>query len=104
VIRVLWTDGRPHWEVNGAPVATMDQVRRTLAALVAIKADAPVIVHPDPEVPLGHVIDLYDITRLEGFPKSPVHRLGRIRSHHLAPSSFCPVMVLPCHGFALSFC
>jgi biopolymer transport protein ExbD len=69
VIRVLWTDGRPRWEVNGAPVATMEQVRRTLAALVAIKADAPVIVHPDPEVPLGHVIDLYDITRLEGFQK-----------------------------------
>lgn len=69
VIRVLWTDGRPQWEVNGASVATMEQVRRTLAALVAIKADAPVIVHPDPEVPLGHVIDLYDITRLEGFQK-----------------------------------
>jgi biopolymer transport protein ExbD len=69
VIRVLWNDGRPQWEVNGAPVATMDQVRRTLAALVAIQADAPVIVHPDPEVPLGHVIDLYDITRLEGFHK-----------------------------------
>jgi biopolymer transport protein ExbD len=69
VIRVLWDGRQPQWQVNSAPVATLEQVRRTLAALAAIKADAPVIVHPDPEVPLGHVIDLYDLTRLEGFQK-----------------------------------
>ncbi len=69
VIRVLWAEDAPQWRVNGTPVASIDEVRRTLAALAAIKADAPVIVHPDPEVPLGHVIDIYDITRLEGFQK-----------------------------------
>jgi biopolymer transport protein ExbD len=69
VIRLLWDGLQPQWQVNSAPVATLEQVRRTLAALAAIKADAPVIVHPDPEVPLGHVIDLYDLTRLEGFQK-----------------------------------
>jgi len=69
VIRVLWAEGVPQWRVNGTPVASIDEVRRTLAALAAIKADAPVIVHPDPEAPLGHVIDIYDITRLEGFQK-----------------------------------
>jgi biopolymer transport protein ExbD len=79
VIRVFWSDGGPRWEVNGTPVAALDQVRRSLAALAAIKTDAPVIIHPDPDVPLGHVIDLYDITRLEGFEKvqfaasEPVH-------------------------------
>ena len=67
VLRVLWMDGRPRWEVNGVPVDSLDQVRQTLKSLAAIKSDAPVIVYPDPEVPLGHVIDLYDLTRLEGF-------------------------------------
>ena len=33
------------------------------------QTDAPVILHPDPEVPLGHVIDLYDLARLIGFAK-----------------------------------
>lgn len=67
VLRVLWMEGRPRWEINGVPVASLDQVRTTLKSLAAIKSDAPVIVYPDPEVPLGHVIDLYDLTRLEGF-------------------------------------
>ena len=40
-----------------------------LEAIAGIKRDAPVILHPDPDVPLGHVIDLYDITRLVGFEK-----------------------------------
>jgi biopolymer transport protein ExbD len=69
VIRVLWSDGRPSWEVNAVPVGSLDQVRRTLAALAAVKSDAPVIIHPARQVPLGHVIDLYDLTRLEGFRK-----------------------------------
>ena len=69
VIRILWSDGQPAWLVNQTPVATLSEVRRTLAGLAQIKPDAPVILHPDPGVPLGHVIDLYDITRLEGFQK-----------------------------------
>jgi biopolymer transport protein ExbD len=69
VIRVLWVGDGPQWQVNATAVATLEQVRRTLSSLAAIKSDAPVILYPDPNVPLGHVIDLYDITRLEGFQK-----------------------------------
>jgi biopolymer transport protein ExbD len=69
VIRILWSDGKPAWRVNQTPVATLAAVRQTLASLARIKSDTPVILHPDPGVPLGHVIDLYDITRLEGFQK-----------------------------------
>jgi biopolymer transport protein ExbD len=67
VIRVMWSDAGPAWRVNAQPLASLEEVRSSLAAIAAIKTDAPVIVHPDPKVPLGHVIDLYDITRLEGF-------------------------------------
>jgi biopolymer transport protein ExbD len=69
VIRVLWAGDGPQWRVNSSPVGSLQKVRESLAAIAAIKTDAPVIVHPDPDVPLGHVIDLYDLTRLEGFEK-----------------------------------
>ena len=69
VIRITWTADRPAWRVNGQPAGTLAQVRETLQNIVRVKSDAPVILHPDPDVPLGHVIDVYDITRLEGFDK-----------------------------------
>jgi biopolymer transport protein ExbD len=69
LIRVLWENGQPAWQVNRRSMPTLADLREALAGIAKIKADAPVIVHPDPEVPLGHVIDVYDVTRLQGFPK-----------------------------------
>jgi biopolymer transport protein ExbD len=40
-----------------------------LSAISAVKIDAPVILHPDPVVPLGDVIQVYDISKLAGFQK-----------------------------------
>ena len=67
VIRVQWVNGGPAWRINDMAVGNVQQVRSRLEAIALIKRDAPVILHPDPDVPLGHVIDLYDITRLIGF-------------------------------------
>jgi biopolymer transport protein ExbD len=67
VIRILWLDGQPAWRVNSESVDTLAQLRSTLATIAGVKSDAPIILHPDPDVPLGHVIDVYDLTRLEGF-------------------------------------
>jgi biopolymer transport protein ExbD len=69
VIRILWTEQAPAWTVNEAPVATLAEVRKYLAAVAQIKRDAPVILDPDPQVPLGDVIDVYDAARLEQFEK-----------------------------------
>ena len=69
VIRILWASDRPAWRINNEPVASLADVRSTLRTIARIKPDAPVILHPDPNVPLGHVIDAYDITRLQGFDK-----------------------------------
>jgi biopolymer transport protein ExbD len=69
VVRILWTGGRPAWQVNGQSLAGLGEVRDILAAVARVKSDAPVILHPDSAVPLGHVIDVYDVTRLVGFPK-----------------------------------
>ncbi len=67
VIRVLWVDEVPAWRVNDMAVGSLEELRVRLSAIVGIKRDAPVILHPDPAVPLGHVIDLYDAARLIGF-------------------------------------
>jgi biopolymer transport protein ExbD len=69
VVRILWKDDQPAWQINGQTLASLQEVRNTLAAVAEVKADAPVILHPDPDVPLGHVIDVYDVTRLVGFPQ-----------------------------------
>lgn len=69
VIRIHWLDTRPGWRVNEEPMVTLDEVRASLAGIAVVKPDAPVILHPDEDVPLGHVIDVYDVTRLEGFEK-----------------------------------
>ena len=40
-----------------------------LKVIQEIKGDAPVILHPDKQVPLGHVIDVYDRSRSAGFDR-----------------------------------
>lgn len=69
VVRILWLDDQPAWRINDQPLANLDQVRTQLDRIANIKRDAPVILHPDPLVPLGHVIDIYDIARLVRFEK-----------------------------------
>jgi biopolymer transport protein ExbD len=69
VVRVAWQDDAPAWRVNDRPLASLDELRDVLQRLADIKRDAPVILHPDAEVPLGSVIDVYDLSRVIGFEK-----------------------------------
>ena len=69
VVRILWRDSAPAWTVNDTPVSSLLILKQSLAQVARIKRDAPVILHPDPDVPLGNVIDVYDISRLAGFEK-----------------------------------
>ena len=69
VIRLRWDDGLPDWSINDQPLASMDDVTRTLQTLADINSTAPIVIHPDPPVPLGYVIQLYDESRLAGFSK-----------------------------------
>ncbi len=69
VLRVRWAGGQPFWRINQMEVSSLQQVRSRLETIATIKRTAPVILHPDKEVPLGHVIDLYDLTRIVGFEK-----------------------------------
>jgi biopolymer transport protein ExbD len=69
VVRLMWVGDRPAWKVSDVSVETLADVRTRLEAIYQIKKDAPVVLHPDAEVPLGHVIDVYDLARVIGFEK-----------------------------------
>ncbi len=67
VIRLRWDGGLPDWTINDQPMQSVQQVADALLALAQIKLDAPIIVHPDRNVPLGYVIEVYDLAKLAGF-------------------------------------
>jgi biopolymer transport protein ExbD len=69
VVRVLEGNGHVTWEVNGAGVPSLAQLLVTMQQIANIKADAPVVIHPDRPVPVGDVIDVFDLARLAGFEK-----------------------------------
>ncbi len=69
VVRIRWLNQQPSWSINDNPVASLDQLQQRLMTIQRIKTDAPVILHPDRQVPLGHVIDVYDRSRSAGFER-----------------------------------
>lgn len=62
-------DGQVNWQINDRPYASLAEVRGVLQAIVELQANLPVIIDAQAEVPLGSVIDLYDLCRLTGFEK-----------------------------------
>jgi biopolymer transport protein ExbD len=68
VIRILW-EGKPQWRMDDARVASLTELQSHLHNVAQVSLDAPITLHPDPEVPLGDLIDTYDIVRGEGFRK-----------------------------------
>ena len=69
VIRIGWNGEQPAWQINDVPVESIDQLSDQLSAISEVKIDAPVILHPEQIVPLGDVIEVYDISKLAGFQK-----------------------------------
>ena len=69
VVRIEWIQGQPGWRINDRPIPALDEVRRHLTAIFLANRAAPVIIHPDADTTLNHVIAVYDISRLIGFEK-----------------------------------
>lgn len=69
VVRVVLVGGEVGWRVNDTPMQSFAELQSKLTTLARIKRDAPIVLHPEPEVPLGHVIDVFDLSRLIGFEK-----------------------------------
>jgi len=70
VIRVRWDGKLPDWTINEQGMESIQDVSNTLSALAAVNIDAPIIVYPDPNVPIGFVIEVYDQAKLCGFTKA----------------------------------
>ena len=67
VVKMGWDGAQPSWQINDVPLGTLTDVRTRLETIASIRATLPVLVDPTPVVPLGHVIDVYDLARLAGF-------------------------------------
>lgn len=58
------------WTVNDIPYARLADVKHELSNKSAqFKQDVPLIIHPEKDVPLGDVIDLYDLAREQNYGK-----------------------------------
>ncbi|MDR2757328.1 MAG: biopolymer transporter ExbD [Planctomycetaceae bacterium] len=67
VARILLTfDGSPHWRVEGNQCHSLRDVRTILQKLREIRQDIPVIIDSNENVPMEHVIDVYDSCRIAG--------------------------------------
>ena len=69
VVRILGRDQEIAWTVNDVPAGSLPELRATLQTIAEIKRDAPIVLHPEPRVPLGEVIRVFDLSRLVGFEK-----------------------------------
>ena len=76
VVRIMWRDGRPSWQI-GLPgqqlhervCRDLEEVTQALAAIARVKVDLPVILDVEAEVPIEDVIDVYDVCRRIGLER-----------------------------------
>lgn len=69
VVRILWDGQSPSWRINDIALPNLANLKGRLDTIARIKTDAPVILHADPLVPMGHLIDAYDLAKIAGFDK-----------------------------------
>lgn len=69
IVKMKTQEERTVWEINRQPYPSLAQVRDVLRTIAGVNRDLPVIIDAQGEIPLGSVIDLYDLCRLSGFQK-----------------------------------
>lgn len=67
VVRIVPIGNQVGWRVQDKEMPSLAAVSQSLRNLFAIRSETRVVLHPDPDVPLGHVIDVFDEARLIGF-------------------------------------
>ena len=63
VVRIAWQETQPTWAINDQKYSDLESVNRQLQRLANAAAATPIILHPQPNVPLGHVIETYDVAK-----------------------------------------
>ncbi len=66
VVKVLWRESAPAWELNNRRYDSLGEVRTVLEAAQRVQPGLPVILNVEPEVPMNHVVDMYDLCRIIG--------------------------------------
>lgn len=69
VVKILWNDGRPRWQINDRDYDRLADVATILQGTCALQADLPVILDIAPSVPMENVIRLYDLCLSIGLQK-----------------------------------
>ena len=67
VVRILWTEAGASWRIGDEVYNELAGVRDKLTLIFGANEEAPLIIDPDDATPLGHVIDVYDLSRQVGF-------------------------------------
>ena len=60
---------KPYWDIHGTRHDSLAGVLGVLKALAAQSAEIPVILDIDGNVPMEHIISVYDAARLAGFKR-----------------------------------
>lgn len=69
VVTIAYDGQVPTWTLNKQPIDQIEEVQSRLASIASVNSAAPVILHPQPNVPLEFVIQSYDAAKLNGFTK-----------------------------------
>jgi len=69
MIEVHWQQSRPAWSIYDRPLANLSEVAAVLRAAADVDNGLPVILVVDGDVPMGDVINVYDLSRAAGFVK-----------------------------------
>ena len=69
VITISFDGQSAAWTLNKQPINRINEIQKRLSAIANVNAAAPVILHPQPNVPLEFVIQSYDAAKLSGFTK-----------------------------------
>lgn len=69
VIKIEMEGPSPKWSVSDQPLADLEAVRKQLTTIAQISTEAPVILYPEPNVPLEHIMNAWDAAKVSGFAK-----------------------------------
>ena len=69
IIEVNWQQNRPAWTIYDRPLASLAEVGAVLRGAAEVDNGLPVILVVDGGVPMGDVINVYDLSRDAGFVK-----------------------------------
>lgn len=69
VIKIRMEGPTPIWSVSEQPLADLDAVRNQLKTIAQISTEAPVILYPEQNVPLEHIMNAWDAAKVNGFAK-----------------------------------